>query len=240
MPKGSQKTRRLLITAGPTHEPIDAVRFLGNRSSGRLGIALAEHAADRGLAVTLLLGPTHSTTEHPNVDLIRFRTCADLEAALARHLPHHDALVMAAAVADYRPIPPEGLEGADLDEVKIRRKGDQLTIRCEPTSDLLAGCSRTARPDQLLVGFALEPREEMLASAARKLAKKGVDLIVANPLETMDAGHIEATLVGPEGPEAATDGPITKESFASWLLDRLAEHPKMAPAGEAARSDAAG
>ncbi|GAB4546533.1 MAG: hypothetical protein Tsb0013_05470 [Phycisphaerales bacterium] len=218
---------RLLISAGPTHEPLDAVRYLGNRSSGRLGIALAEHAAERGWGVTLLLGPTHTTTDHPSVDLVRFRTTRDLERLLGEHLPGCDCLVMAAAVADYRPVLPEGVTQDTVDDVKLRREGDDLVIRCEPTPDLLAGVSRRADPSQLLVGFALEPRDQLLESASRKLRRKSVDLIVANPLETMDAGSIEATLVGPDGPIAKTHGAIDKRLFAPWLLDRLGEHPKL-------------
>ena len=218
---------RLLITAGPTHEPIDAVRYLGNRSSGRLGIALAEQAADRGWDVTLLLGPTHTTTDHPSVDLVRFQTTDDLKTLLAERVPVCDCLVMAAAVADYRPTLPDGITQENVDDVKLRREGDDLVIRCEPTPDLLAGVSGYAAPEQLLVGFALEPRERMLSSATRKLEKKGVDLVVANPLETMDAGKIEATLITPEGPGDCTPGPIEKCAFAPWLLERLEDHPKL-------------
>ncbi len=219
--------RRLLISAGPTHEPLDAVRYLGNRSSGRLGIALAEHAADRGWDVTLLLGPTQNTTDHPSVDLVRFRTTADLERRLAEHFPEADCLVMAAAVADYRPVLPEGVTQENVDDVKLRREGDDLVIRCEPTPDLLEGCSGVARPEQLLVGFALEPLERLLSSATKKLDKKNIDLIVANSLDTMDAGTIEATLVGPDGVVAKTNGAIDKRLFAAWLLEQLGAHPKL-------------
>lgn len=219
--------RRVLISAGPTHEPIDAVRYLGNRSSGRLGVALAEHAADRGWEVTLLLGPTHTTTDHPSVRLVRFRTSRDLETLLHDHLPGADCLIMAAAVADYRPILPEGVTQEAVNDFKLRRQGDGLVIRCEPTHDLLAGCSKIARDDQLLVGFALEPKDDLEHSAARKLRKKGIDLIVANPLETMDAERIEALLMGPEGVADRTDGPIEKRAFGPWLLERLSAHPKL-------------
>lgn len=230
---------RLLITAGPTHEPIDAVRYLGNRSSGRLGIALAEHAADRGWAVTLLLGPTPTTTDHPSVDVVRFRTTADLDAALVSLLPKADCLVMAAAVADYRPILPQGVTQANVDDVKLRREGDDLIIRCEPTHDLLAACSGRARADQLLVGFALEPQERLITSATKKLNKKKIDLIVANPLETMDAGTVGATLIGPEGVLAQTDGPIDKRRFAPWLLEQLGDQPKMRALAESCADERA-
>ena len=98
-------TLRLLITAGPTYEPIDAVRFIGNRSSGQLGSALADHAAKAGWEVTLLLGPNAILPSDNRVRVVRFQSCQDLQTLLAEHLPDCDTLVMAAAVADYRPVP---------------------------------------------------------------------------------------------------------------------------------------
>ena len=210
---------RLLITAGPTQEPIDAVRYLGNRSSGRLGVALADEAARRGWPVTLLLGPVASDRVDPRVERLRFRTTADLEALLRDRLPRCDALVMAAAVADYRPKPLPG--GVDPASGKLRRTGDSLTLEFEPTPDLLAACARARRADQLLVGFALEPRDRLLDSARAKLERKGADMIVANPLETMDSDRIEATLVSRDADDERTDGPIPKADFAPWLLDRV-------------------
>ena len=213
-------TPRLLISAGPTYEPIDAVRFIGNRSSGRLGTSLADRAVEMGWDVTLLLGPNAVLPHDPRVRLVRFHSCQDLENRLAEHLPHCDTLIMAAAVADYRPVAAEvNLEG------KRRREGGELTIQLESTPDLLAGCSEQARSDQLLVGFALEPKERLLESANRKLKRKNIDLIVANPLETMDADSIEAVLIGnPErglATEAETPGIISKPEFAHWLLTEL-------------------
>jgi phosphopantothenoylcysteine decarboxylase/phosphopantothenate--cysteine ligase len=214
---------RLLVTAGPTHEPIDAVRFIGNRSSGRLGVSLAEEAAREGWTVTLLLGPTPVQPSDSRVTLHRFRTTADLQALLAEHLAACDVLVMAAAVADYRPkATPQMLAGKNR-----RVEGGGMSIELESTPDLLAGCAAARRPGQLIVGFALEPQAELEASARRKLAKKKVDLIVANPLATMDAASIEATVFGstPTGlePGRSTGGPIAKERFAGWLLDIISE-----------------
>lgn len=206
--------RRLLITAGPTHEPIDAVRFLGNRSSGRLGIELADRAAERGWPVTILLGPTHLVPNDPRVEVVRYRTTGDLGALLADHQPGCRVLVMAAAVADYRPVVASGQLGG-----KLRRSGEGMVLRLEPTEDLLAGCAARRTPGQLLVGFALEPRERMGASAREKLARKGIDLIVANPLETLEGPTIEALVLGRDGAEHATGGPIGKHEFAGWLLD---------------------
>jgi phosphopantothenoylcysteine decarboxylase/phosphopantothenate--cysteine ligase len=208
--------RRLLITAGPTHEPIDAVRFLGNRSSGRLGVALADEAARRGWAVTLLLGPTSRTPTDSRVRVVRFRTCADLEALLAVETGSCEVLVMAAAVADYRPkVDPSFFGG------KFRRKSEKLVLELEPTPDLLAQVASRRRPDQLMVGFALEPREELLASARAKLERKKIDMVVGNPLETMDGETIDAVVLGKDGTEARTPGPIGKAAFGGWLMDLI-------------------
>ena len=211
----------MLITAGPTHEPIDTVRFIGNRSSGRLGIALANTAAKAGWRVTLLLGPTHLTPSDPKIRVLRFRTTADLQGLLDAHFPKCDALVMAAAVADYRPAPSQA--AADSDG-KLRRVAEGLTLHLEPTPDLLAGIGRLRRPDQVLVGFALEPRTRLMASAREKLMRKGLDLIVANPLETMDAPTIEATVVDREGVVLHTPKPVAKSRFAAQLATLVAAH----------------
>ena len=211
---------RLLITAGPTQEPIDAVRYIGNRSSGRLGCALADRAAARGWAVTLLLGPAPARPGSDGVTLRRFRTTDDLARLLETELDGCDILVMAAAVADYRP----AIEEVDLTEK--RRRGGSMTLRLEATPDLLAACGARRRADQLLVGFALEPRDRLIDSARAKLSRKKVDLVVANPLETMDAPTIDATLLGtratglPEG-GVATGNAVAKADFADWLLDRI-------------------
>ena len=212
-------TPRLLITAGPTYEPIDAVRFIGNRSSGRLGGAVADDWAKAGWSVTMLLGPNAAAPDEQQITVIRFGSVADLETLLTEHLPGCDVLVMAAAVSDYRPA------ASDVDLGGKRRRGGSMPLALEPTPDLLAGCAQRARPDQLLVGFALEPRAELMASAERKLVRKNIDLIVANPLETMDAGEIEATLLRRTGDAAevvgSTDGTVSKQAFAGWLRARV-------------------
>jgi phosphopantothenoylcysteine decarboxylase/phosphopantothenate--cysteine ligase len=217
-PPGRGKPRRLLITAGPTHEPIDAVRFLGNRSSGRVGVALADEAARRGWDVMLLLGPAPRQPSDSRVRMRRFRTAADLEALLAEETPKADVLVMAAAVADYRPkVDPQFFGG------KFRRKNEVLKLELEPTPDLLAGVAARRRPDQFMVGFALEPREELLASARSKLERKKIDLVVGNPLETMDGETIEAMVLGKDGTEVRTPGVIDKVAFAAWLMGVIEE-----------------
>lgn len=223
----SSPAPRLLITAGPTYEPIDAVRFLGNRSSGRMGIALAEAGAELGWRVTLLLGPaTQPVTPTEDLRVHRFQTCEDLRTLLAMHAPEADVVIMAAAVADYRPKPNPALAGG-----KFRRTSGPVMLELEPTPDLLAEATAKKRPDQLFVGFALEPRAELLASAAAKLARKKVQFVVANPLETMDSPTIEATVLSEDGsrespPPTSTGSLPTKPEFARWLLKLLARHLK--------------
>lgn len=233
---------RVLITAGPTHEPIDRVRYLANRSSGRVGIEIAEAALDAGWEVVLALGPTHlqpRTTPLPDTDpvaasdshertsrfhLIRFTTTAELQRCLDEQAPNADILIMAAAVADYRP----NAQSANEKSEKMRRAEGGMSLELESTPDLVAGCARNRSElwggfPRLIVGFALEPATGLLQVAGTKLKRKGIDLIVANPLETMDASDIEATIVGPGGEIASTDGKIGKQAFARWLVRLLQE-----------------
>ena len=215
MPASPTISRRLLITAGPTHEPLDAVRYLANRSSGRMGLALAEAAIRRGDRTTLLLGPTSlQPPDSTTVSVIRFQTTADLQAELRRCWPVHDVLIMAAAVADYRPASP-GSAG------KLARGEKHLILKLEPTPDLLAELADRTRPDQTIIGFALEPSQTLEASARAKLKRKRVDAIVANPLETMDAEHVTARVHLRDGRVLTAPPHLTKAAFADWLLDQL-------------------
>lgn len=206
---------RVLVTAGPTEEPIDEVRYLGNRSSGRMGIALAEAFAARGTEVVLALGPVRVPVpaESASLAVRRFRTADDLLAVLRRELPEADLVVMAAAVADYRP--------RARAEGKLRRSAEGMTIELEGVPDLLATTRDARRPGARIVGFALEPRERLAASAREKLARKDLDAIVANPLETMDADDIEGILVERDGSERSPGGAIAKQAFARWLAEAL-------------------
>lgn len=219
---GCCRRRRMMITSGPTQEPIDAVRFIGNRSSGRLGAALADAAVEAGWEVTFLAGCESRRPSSASVRVFPFRTTADLEQLLGQHVPQTDVLVMAAAVADYRPkLEPGALEG------KRRRKAEKLVLELEPTPDLLAGCAELRRVGQVFVGFALEPREELMSSARSKLERKRLDLVVGNPLATMDGETIEATLVGaahtPFATPRDTGGAMLKTEFAPWLLAAIEE-----------------
>ena len=205
----------VLITAGPTHEPVDAVRYLANRSSGRLGLALAEAAASHGHRVTLLLGPTPLVPpDTTRMALHRFRTAAELQGLLSEHWPSHDVLLMAAAVADYRPVCEQRLE-------KIPRQGQRLMLELEATPDLLSELSAVTRPDQTVIGFALEPADRLEDLAKRKLEAKRLNAIVANPLETMDSENITAIVYLRDGRVLTPPRALTKSAFAEWLLENM-------------------
>jgi phosphopantothenoylcysteine decarboxylase/phosphopantothenate--cysteine ligase len=207
----------MLITAGPTHEPIDPVRYIANRSSGRLGCALAAAARDAGWEVTLLLGPA----EEPPPDGVcvrRFESTADLAASLDEHFPSCDVLVMAAAVADYRP--------RQVSSEKLPRGNGPLKLELEPTPDLVSACMGRKQSAQRVIGFALEDPESLAKRAQEKLRKKGLDAIVANPLRTMGADRIEAVLYTAEGEQFSPPGHdptgLDKVKFARWLVERIA------------------
>ena len=203
---------RILITAGPTREPIDDVRFISNRSSGQMGFALAQAALAAGHEVTLLLGPVllpPSVAEQVNV--IRFNTTADLESLLAEHFPTCDVLIKAAAVADYRP--------TTMIKGKTPRSGG-LSIQLEPTPDLVAQCAETKRADQTIIAFALEDPSVMETRAVEKMQRKKVDAILANPLQTMDASDILPILFYADGRRDAP-GKMDKPALARWLVSKI-------------------
>ncbi|MEM6332477.1 MAG: phosphopantothenoylcysteine decarboxylase [Planctomycetota bacterium] len=209
---------RLLITAGPTHEPIDAVRYLGNRSSGRVGIALADAAAAAGHEVTLLLGPTHLKVSD-GVTTRRYATTAELAGLLDECFGECDVLVMAAAVSDYVPVVEPGAT-----EAKLSRGAGEMTLRLKATPDLVAGVAGERRVDQRVVAFALEPAGEMVERGRAKLERKGVDALVANALETPESEGIDAAwLVREPGGGAAVErsGAMDKRAFGGWLLERV-------------------
>lgn len=169
---------KVLITAGPTHEPIDPVRYIGNRSTGKMGYALAQVAASLGADVTLISGPT--ALEPPrDVKIIRVNTAAEMYSETVERFPKANIAVMAAAVADYRPKNPA--------EQKIKKKEAALTIELEKTADILKKCGELKTPKQFLAGFALET-QHALENAQKKRKEKNCDLIVLNTLEDRGAG----------------------------------------------------
>lgn len=192
-PESALRGKRVLITVGPTREPLDPVRFLSNPSSGKMGMALAQEALARGAQVTLLCGPV--TERAPwRAEVVPVTTTQELlEAALARH-PHADVVVGAAAPADYRP--------RAQAQSKIKKDGTGLTLELEETPDVLAALGARKRPGQVHVGFAAET-EDLAANAAAKLQQKKLDLIVANDVSAPGAGFgtdtNEVTLVPRNG-----------------------------------------
>ena len=171
--------KRFLITAGPTYEPIDPVRFIGNRSSGKMGVAIAEALAAKGAFVHLILGPSKLSITHPQVQTHRVQTAAEMNEVTQRLFPAMDGAILAAAVADYRP--------KTIAQQKIKKKANDLSIALERTTDIAASLGKQKKTDQLLVGFALETNDE-LDNARGKLKRKNFDFIVLNSLNDKGAG----------------------------------------------------
>jgi phosphopantothenoylcysteine decarboxylase/phosphopantothenate--cysteine ligase len=225
-PDSTLRGRHLLVTAGPTLEDIDPVRFVGNRSSGRMGFAIAGEARRRGARVTIVAGPTH--VRPPAADeVITVRSAAEMHAAVMRIAPAADVVVMAAAVADYTPARPAA--------GKIAKSDAPLTLTLERTRDILAELgrlpSRTAAGTPLLVGFAAETGDAV-AKAREKRARKNVDLVVANDVSRPGAGFDgdtnAVTIVSADGAE---DVPLqSKTAVAGVILDRVERLLKSSPA----------
>lgn len=202
----------VLVSAGPTHEDLDPVRFLGNRSTGRMGFAVAAVAAARGAKAILVSGPSHLPTP-PGVQRVDVRSARDMEAAIRSHLAAADAVVMAAAVADYRP--------ADAADEKIGKTEGPKTLELVRNPDILAGLGADRSGDRpVLVGFALET-SDAATKARAKLERKKVDLVVANLASDGFGGDDnEVTLVGPDGDEALPRS--SKRAIAHAICDRIA------------------
>lgn len=221
----SMAGRSILVTAGPTFEDIDPVRFVGNRSSGRMGYALAAEASRRGASVTLVTGPTHLAPP-PGTTVVMVRSAADMHAAVMERASGQDAVIMSAAVADYTP--------AEPGRQKMKKGDGPLTITLNRTKDILGDLGRlptrkTGVP--VLVGFAAET-SDVVSYAQSKLQKKGADLIVANDVSRSDAGFdVETnavTLVSASGTE---DIPLqAKSAVAGRILDRLEQLLGVMPA----------
>ena len=170
-PATPSQEKTILITAGPTYEKIDPVRFIGNYSSGKMGFALAEECARRGMQVTLIAGPVSLECSSP-INRIDVESCEEMYNAAIEEFPNVDAAILCAAVADYRP--------AEVADTKIKRHDDEdLTLRLLPNKDIAAELGRRKQQNQRLVGFALETNDEEI-NAQKKLAKKNFDFIVLN------------------------------------------------------------
>lgn len=185
--------KKALVTAGPTWESIDPVRFIGNRSSGKMGIAVAEALAQQGARVELVCGPSSIGTEHPLITRIDVESAEEMYLACNKRFAHSDIAVLSAAVADYKP--------KFVADQKIKKSSSALNIELVPTQDILASLGKIKKPGQILVGFALETNNA-IENAKNKLERKNLDFIVLNSLEDEGAGFSydtnKITLVEPD------------------------------------------
>ena len=214
-PAETRTAVKILVTAGPTREPIDAVRVLSNRSSGRMGIAVASEATRRGHETTLLLGRGATHRPDASIQCRPFDTTAELGELLCTCFPQADMLIMAAAVADFLPEPVAS-------GTKMSRNDGPCTLTLHPAPDLVADVAEGKRSDQIIIGFALEPAAELPERAAAKLNRKGLDAIVANPLEAMESTQVSGMFISADGQIDYAPTNLPKDEFAAWLLD-LAE-----------------
>ena len=203
----------MLVTAGGTREPIDSVRYVGNRSSGRMGLALAEEAARRGADVTLVAA---NVTLPLPATAVPVETTAELEAAVRERFGEADVLIMAAAPSDFRPVSPA--------DAKISREGsDRLSVEFEPTTDIVAAVAADRRPDQTVIGFAAEHGDGAVERGREKLVRKGLDAVVVNDISRSDIGFDstdnEVTIVFAEGEREVGRRP--KAEVAAAILDEV-------------------
>lgn len=207
--------KKILITAGPTYEKLDPVRFIGNRSTGKMGIALANEAKSRGGDVTLILGPSkiEPTT---GVKLIRVESAEEMANAVFENKEEQDVIIMAAAVADYTPKHVSG--------TKIKKKDDDLVLELKRTVDIAATIGKEKKDDQILIGFALETDSE-LENARRKLKKKNFDLIVLNSLNEKGAGFAydtnKITILSAKNNKITNFELKSKKKVAADILDEV-------------------
>ena len=207
------KDKKILITAGPTYEKIDPVRFIGNYSSGKMGFALAEECSRRGAKVVLVAGPV-SLTCTENIQRVDVESCKEMYEAAVGEFPNCDAAILCAAVADFRP--------EEIAEQKIKRVGDDLLLKLKPTQDIAATFGTMKGEGQRIVAFALETNEEE-SNAQRKLEKKNADFIVLNstriPGTTFQADDNQITIINKEGKKSYAKKPKTE--VARDIIDEL-------------------
>ena len=207
------KDKKILITAGPTYEKIDPVRFIGNYSSGKMGFALAEECSRRGAKVVLVAGPV-SLTCTESIQRVDVESCKEMYEAAVGEFPNCDAAILCAAVADFRP--------ETIAEQKIKRVGDDLLLKLKPTQDIAATIGSMKGEGQRIVAFALETNEEE-SNAQRKLEKKNADFIVLNstriPGTTFQSDDNQITIINKEGKKSYAKKPKTE--VARDIIDEL-------------------
>ena len=206
--------KKVMITAGPTYEKIDPVRFIGNYSSGKMGYALAEACAERGAEVTLVSGPVNREVIHPNIKRINVESAAEMYQAAIENYEDADAGILCAAVADFTP--------EVTAEQKIKREKDDLILRLKPTQDIAAALGKQKRPEQRLVGFALETNDEV-SHAQDKLKRKNFDFIVLNSLNDKGAGfRCDTNKIAIIDRDGITAYPLKpKTEVATDIIDKL-------------------
>lgn len=213
---GDLKGKKVLITAGPTYEKIDPVRFIGNYSSGKMGFALAEECANRGAEVTLVCGPVSECVKSANANIrqIDVESAEQMYRACIEIYPQMDAGILCAAVADFTP--------EVVSDRKIKRKGEDMVLRLTPTKDIAAALGKIKGENQRLVGFALETFDEV-ANAEAKLAKKNFDFIVLNSLNDEGAGfRTNTNKISIITPSSKTDYPLkSKKEVACDIINHL-------------------
>lgn len=212
--KEDLKGRKVMITAGPTYEKIDPVRFIGNYSSGKMGYALAEVCAGRGAEVTLVSGPVSLQVHHPNIHRINVESAEEMYQAATAAYADADAGILCAAVADFTPKCTAGH--------KIKREKEDLVLRLKPTHDIAAALGKSKRENQRLVGFALETNDEV-AHAQDKLARKNLDFIVLNSLNDKGAGfRCDTNKITIIDRQNASTYPLkSKKEVAEDIIDKL-------------------
>jgi phosphopantothenoylcysteine decarboxylase/phosphopantothenate--cysteine ligase len=209
-------SKQILITAGPTYERIDPVRFIGNYSSGKMGFALAEECAARGAEVELVCGPVQLSTTTAGIHLTRVESAQQMWEAASSLFPSMDAAILCAAVADFTP--------DNVADQKIKREGDDLVLRLKPTRDIAKGLGAIKRDDQRLIGFALETNDE-LDNARKKLQKKNFDFIVLNSLQDEGAGfqHDTNKITIVSNTDVKAYPLKSKKEVAGDIIDRLVQ-----------------
>lgn len=210
------KGKKIMITAGPTYEKIDPVRFIGNYSSGKMGYALAECCAERGAEVILVSGPVSITEKHPNIRKISVESAEEMYQAAVREFTGSDAAILCAAVADFTP--------ESQSEQKIKREKEDLVLRLKPTHDIAAALGNLKKENQIMVGFALETNDEV-EHAKDKLERKNLDFIVLNSLNDKGAGFRHDTnKITIIDKNSVTEFPLKdKKEVAADIINHLAE-----------------
>lgn len=207
------KGLRVVVTAGPTQEPIDPVRFISNHSTGKMGFAVARAAMERGAEVTLICGPT--AIEPPLlVNVVRVQTAAQMLEAVENHFPQCDMLIKSAAVADYTP--------AEYHDSKVKKHDGDLSLPLQRTTDILKEMGAQKQPGQQVCGFSMET-DHLLENSRKKLLEKNLDLIVANSLKDQGAGFgVDTNIVTLISQQEMQQLPLmTKEEVAHRILDNL-------------------